>query len=61
MRLNASKLSGEANDKKDQRKNVVLLPALRESTFPAVRADTKVQNMPFRCKACKHDIEVNIA
>ena len=28
MRLNASKLSGEANDKKDQRKNVVLLPAL---------------------------------
>ena len=43
MRLNASKLSGEANDKKDQRKNVVLLPALRESTFsnPARYEGTK--------------------
>ena len=27
--------------------------------FP-VRTDTKVSNMPFRCKACKHDLEVNI-
>lgn len=34
-------------------------PHCGKALFP-VRPDTKVQNMPFRCKACKNDIEVNI-
>lgn len=34
-------------------------PHCGKALFP-VRADTKIQNMPFRCKACKHDLEVNI-
>lgn len=35
-------------------------PHCGKALFP-VRADTKINNMPFRCKACKHDLEVNIA
>lgn len=35
-------------------------PHCGKALFP-VRVDTKIQNMPFRCKACKHDLEVNIA
>lgn len=35
-------------------------PHCGKALFP-IRADTKIQNMPFRCKACKHDLEVNIA
>lgn len=35
-------------------------PHCGKALFP-IRADTKVRNMPFRCKACKHDLEVNIA
>lgn len=34
-------------------------PYCRKNLF-TVRSDTKIQHMPFRCKACKHDIEVNI-
>ncbi len=35
-------------------------PHCGKALFP-VRADTRVSHVPFRCKACKHDIEVNIA
>nr|DAL53653.1 MAG TPA_asm: hypothetical protein [Caudoviricetes sp.]DAP24363.1 MAG TPA: hypothetical protein [Caudoviricetes sp.]DAV93428.1 MAG TPA: hypothetical protein [Caudoviricetes sp.]DAZ31307.1 MAG TPA: hypothetical protein [Caudoviricetes sp.] len=35
-------------------------PYCGKALFP-VRPDTKVEHMPFRCKACKHDMEVNIA
>lgn len=34
-------------------------PHCGKALFP-VRADTRIQHMPFRCKACKHDIEINI-
>lgn len=34
-------------------------PHCGKSLFP-LRKETKIQNMPFRCKACKNDIEVNI-
>ena len=55
----------------DERKKQTMIKALKgrpwyccphcgKALFP-VRADTKIQNMPFRCKACKHDLEVNIA
>ena len=35
-------------------------PYCGKALFP-IREDTRIQHMPFRCKACKHDIEVNIA
>lgn len=35
-------------------------PHCGKALFP-VRGDTLVRNLPFRCKACKHDLEVNIA
>ena len=35
-------------------------PHCGKALFP-VQPDTKIQNLQFRCKACKHDIEVNIA
>ena len=35
-------------------------PHCGKALFP-VRTDTKIAHMPFRCKACKNDIEVNIA
>lgn len=34
-------------------------PYCGKALFPT-KADTKIQNMPYRCKACKHDMEVNI-
>ncbi len=35
-------------------------PHCGKALFP-VRTDTAIKNLQFRCKACKHDIEVNIA
>lgn len=35
-------------------------PHCGKALFP-VRAGMRVSNLPFRCKACKHDLEVNIA
>lgn len=35
-------------------------PHCGKALFP-VRPDTQIRNLQFRCKACKHDIEVNIA
>lgn len=35
-------------------------PHCKKALFPLL-PDTKIQHMPFRCKACKHDFEVNIA
>jgi len=29
-----------------------------KALFP-LREDTRIEHMPFRCKACKNDIEVN--
>ena len=34
-------------------------PHCGKALFP-VQDDTRIEHMPFRCKACKHDIEVNI-
>lgn len=34
-------------------------PFCGKALFP-LRSDTKVRHMPYRCKACKQDIEVNI-
>lgn len=34
-------------------------PYCNKPLFP-LRKDTHIEHMPFRCKACKHDIEVNI-
>lgn len=34
-------------------------PHCSKALFP-VRADTRIEHMPYRCKACKHDIEVNV-
>lgn len=34
-------------------------PHCGKALFP-VRADTIIHNMPFRCKACRKDMEVNI-
>lgn len=30
-----------------------------KALFP-LKEDTHIEHMPFRCKACKHDIEVNV-
>lgn len=34
-------------------------PHCGKALFP-VRNNTRIEHMPFRCKACKHDIEVNV-
>lgn len=34
-------------------------PYCGKALFP-VHDNTKIENLPFRCKACKHDIEINI-
>lgn len=34
-------------------------PHCRKPLFP-IRKDTRIEHMIFRCKACKHDIEVNV-
>lgn len=34
-------------------------PHCNKALFP-IRADTTIRRMPYRCKACKRDIEVNI-
>ena len=34
-------------------------PHCGKALFP-IRDDTQIRHMPFRCKACKHDIEINI-
>ncbi len=33
-------------------------PHCGKALFP-LRENTLIEHMPFRCKACKHDIEVN--
>lgn len=33
-------------------------PYCNKALFP-LQEDTRIEHMPFRCKACKHDIEVN--
>ena len=35
-------------------------PHCGKALFP-VQPDTQIRNLLFRCNACKHDIEVNIA
>lgn len=34
-------------------------PYCGKALFP-VYGDTKIEHLKYRCKACKHDIEVNI-
>ena len=34
-------------------------PYCKKSLFP-IKPDTVIKNLTYRCKACKHDIEVNI-
>ena len=34
-------------------------PYCNKALFP-VKPDTVIKNLTYRCKACKHDIEVNI-
>lgn len=34
-------------------------PHCKKKLFPVER-DTKVQNLPYKCKACKHEFKVNI-
>ncbi len=34
-------------------------PHCGKALFPVYR-DTKIEHLKYRCKACKHDIEVNI-
>ena len=34
-------------------------PYCDKALFP-LRENTRIEHMPFRCKACKHDIEVNV-
>lgn len=34
-------------------------PHCKKPLFP-VGEDTRIEHMPYRCKACKHDMEVNI-
>lgn len=34
-------------------------PFCKKALFP-VRERTRVQSLLYRCKACKHDIEINI-
>jgi len=34
-------------------------PFCRKALFP-FREDTRIEHMPFRCKACKKDFEVNV-
>lgn len=34
-------------------------PFCGKALFP-VAPDTKIRNLHFRCKACKHDLQVNI-
>lgn len=34
-------------------------PHCGKALFP-LRENTHIEHMPFRCKACKHDIEVNV-
>ena len=34
-------------------------PHCGKALFP-LWEDTHIEHMPFRCKACKHDIEVNV-
>lgn len=33
-------------------------PHCGKALFP-LREDTHIEHMPFRCKACKHDLEIN--
>lgn len=33
-------------------------PHCGKALFP-LREDTRIEHMPFRCKACKHDLEIN--
>lgn len=40
-------------------KNWYCCPHCHKLLFP-LREDTHIEHMPFRCKACKHDIEVNV-
>lgn len=59
--MNASKLSiDEKIVKAPKRERWYCCPHCGKALFP-IRADTRVEHLPFRCKACKHDIEVNIA
>lgn len=36
-----------------------LCPHCGKALFP-LKEDTRIEHMPFRCKACKHDIEVSV-
>ena len=47
------------NDDGDPHKKWYRCPHCGKALFP-LREDTRIQNLIYRCKACKHDIEVNI-
>ncbi len=34
-------------------------PSCNKKLFP-MWDNTRIEHMPYRCKACKHDIEVNV-
>lgn len=56
------KLKTDLNAIKEQKKREEKwyhCPFCGKSLFP-LQSNTKIRHMPFRCKACKHNIEVNI-
>lgn len=34
-------------------------PYCNKQLFP-IREDTRIEHLPYRCKACKHDLEIDV-